>query len=185
MQSCNNCYIHDNNLFTCFKCKVAMYCSSNCQRADWKIHKSTCIKKDEDPYIDGDLIVNTIAHYGEFSQIVTSLHYTHIKCAKTTLIGCQIFKSKNDPGTNVCTFFVMSTSFIPKYDELINQIGNKFLIVLMYPNSSLTNWKNYPMYYTKIVKIKEIDKQLNGLTLPMSIFVTTDKIIGSPIVIFP
>ena len=40
---CNTC----NNKATkvCSKCKRVHYCSRNCQKKDWKVHKYKCIKR--------------------------------------------------------------------------------------------------------------------------------------------
>jgi hypothetical protein len=38
--SCDCC--GQKNSFVCSQCKVAAYCSSNCQRKNWDSHKSTC-----------------------------------------------------------------------------------------------------------------------------------------------
>ena len=39
---CNLCKA-DNTPFKCGKCLTVFYCSSECQRKDWKTHKATCI----------------------------------------------------------------------------------------------------------------------------------------------
>ena len=33
-------------MFRCSRCRKAMYCSKDCQRNHWKIHKPTCSKQD-------------------------------------------------------------------------------------------------------------------------------------------
>lgn len=38
---CGNCGESDN-LMTCNKCRLIRYCSPECQRANWKLHKKTC-----------------------------------------------------------------------------------------------------------------------------------------------
>lgn len=42
MLSCDNCYRKDIDLFKCFACKEAYYCSKECQKKDWKNHKKEC-----------------------------------------------------------------------------------------------------------------------------------------------
>lgn len=36
-------------LMYCMRCHDAMYCSKECQRKNWKIHKKTCVSKDSTP----------------------------------------------------------------------------------------------------------------------------------------
>ena len=36
---CWNCFNPDDNLQCCSICKIAQYCTKNCQKLDWKIHK--------------------------------------------------------------------------------------------------------------------------------------------------
>ena len=31
----------------CAKCKTRAYCSADCQRADWKLHKAECSRHDD------------------------------------------------------------------------------------------------------------------------------------------
>jgi hypothetical protein len=39
---CNICQTPAEKLFRCGRCKLAMYCSQKCQKADWKSHKPLC-----------------------------------------------------------------------------------------------------------------------------------------------
>lgn len=39
---CSNCLISDKKLFSCGKCLCAKYCSKECQRAHWTLHKLHC-----------------------------------------------------------------------------------------------------------------------------------------------
>jgi hypothetical protein len=44
---CRNCQKKSSdgtNLLTCSRCHFAKYCSVQCQRADWKVHKKACTK---------------------------------------------------------------------------------------------------------------------------------------------
>ncbi|KAJ3551109.1 hypothetical protein NM688_g4930 [Phlebia brevispora] len=51
----------DVKMMYCSRCKVATYCSAECQRADWKRHKQEPCKPFEDLVLDNDL-------WNEFGQ---------------------------------------------------------------------------------------------------------------------
>ncbi|KAI0328258.1 hypothetical protein GY45DRAFT_1014517 [Cubamyces sp. BRFM 1775] len=44
MRKCNHCFVtgEEKKLFYCSQCKSQMYCSRECQKTDWKGHKSAC-----------------------------------------------------------------------------------------------------------------------------------------------
>jgi len=48
-KSCHHCNKSDSSdafqasLMKCARCKITFYCSKECQRADWKLHKGTCM----------------------------------------------------------------------------------------------------------------------------------------------
>ena len=46
---CSTCHTHGNmvKLKLCTGCSLVYYCNKDCQRKDWKHHKSTCLKKDQ------------------------------------------------------------------------------------------------------------------------------------------
>ncbi|KAK7924941.1 hypothetical protein PG985_006995 [Apiospora marii] len=41
---CWSCRVDENDLFRCTKCNMARYCSKNCQKHDWDIHRTVCEK---------------------------------------------------------------------------------------------------------------------------------------------
>ncbi len=43
--TCNNCP-QQEKLMKCSGCRKVSYCSSQCQRADWRVHKSSCASKE-------------------------------------------------------------------------------------------------------------------------------------------
>ena len=43
-RSCSHCNSTPEKLLTCKACRSVAYCSSNCQRAHWKLHKKDCQK---------------------------------------------------------------------------------------------------------------------------------------------
>lgn len=42
---CRFCKLEDVKLLSCARCKRAQYCNKECQTADWKNHKNSCISK--------------------------------------------------------------------------------------------------------------------------------------------
>ncbi|KAM5544088.1 hypothetical protein V8D89_002274 [Ganoderma adspersum] len=43
-RKCNNCFVSgdEKQLFSCSRCRSQAYCSKDCQKADWKKHKTIC-----------------------------------------------------------------------------------------------------------------------------------------------
>ncbi|KAI0533239.1 putative MYND domain protein [Xylaria digitata] len=44
-RTCNNCKKASSELKRCAKCSTTLYCSRDCQKADWKTHKKICGKQ--------------------------------------------------------------------------------------------------------------------------------------------
>lgn len=44
MGICDNCQEECEQIGTCKSCKLAKYCSTKCQKADWNLHKKVCEK---------------------------------------------------------------------------------------------------------------------------------------------
>jgi hypothetical protein len=45
---CNpNCNEMSNTMKKCQQCKKARYCSRECQKADWSVHRMRCINHDD------------------------------------------------------------------------------------------------------------------------------------------
>ena len=44
MLACDACRRagHEDDMFVCGRCKVAVYCSKGCQRGAWRTHKALC-----------------------------------------------------------------------------------------------------------------------------------------------
>ncbi len=49
-ERCRVCRKESSNIKKCSKCKCAYYCSTNCQKKDWSIHKKNCTKDDRTYY---------------------------------------------------------------------------------------------------------------------------------------
>lgn len=52
--ACGRCGTREAPLFCCKTCKLAHYCSRECQRADWKVHKSQCRAPEQ--HREGDIV---------------------------------------------------------------------------------------------------------------------------------
>ena len=48
-QTCVKCGSTGEKLLKCAKCKSVYYCNTNCQRAHWKVHKSSCVENKSIP----------------------------------------------------------------------------------------------------------------------------------------
>ena len=46
--ACKNCCIVKRKMTKCSGCKLVRYCSTSCQRNDWKFHKYQCCFRDDD-----------------------------------------------------------------------------------------------------------------------------------------
>lgn len=47
-RNCHFCLKPATSNLRCSRCKNAYYCNQNCQKADWKTHKTYCMMLDED-----------------------------------------------------------------------------------------------------------------------------------------
>ena len=91
---CQNCGKSDfsalfqQSLKKCSRCFQAFYCSKECQKADWKIHKKTCVPKTKQDFITSECIQQT---FMQFCQ----REYVHIM-AKMAQACEQTGLSKNE-----------------------------------------------------------------------------------------
>lgn len=72
---CGKTSIGSAQFAVCAKCKVARYCSRECQAADWPSHKKTCVKPDKQlsaDIIDVDMSVDVMAARGMQGYVTTT-----------------------------------------------------------------------------------------------------------------
>jgi len=88
MNSCKVCSKTDNNMQICSACKSVHYCSVNCQRSHWKVHKTECFKSNQVSISDKaiDIIFNNKA----FSKILQYAHHFNIDDVTNKLMLCLI-----------------------------------------------------------------------------------------------
>ena len=56
---CNACGLETSKASACSACNNTYYCSRDCQRHDWKVHKRTCGKRiEKDPLPSDDIVVS-------------------------------------------------------------------------------------------------------------------------------
>jgi len=61
---CEHCSATGGNLKTCSRCKVALYCSEEHQRADWRRHKLHCVS----PQFEADMAARAEAYAEKLSH---------------------------------------------------------------------------------------------------------------------
>ena len=101
---------------TCSKCKSAYYCSRNCQKSDWKIHKKTCnpiSKHTQTPVVESPLDAEIMENLSLdiLAMIFKKLSSLKdiINCYKTCLRWKQIIEKLFE---NKCMFFLLLFSLI-------------------------------------------------------------------------
>lgn len=73
--------IHVGILLTCSRCKIAKYCSKECQKNDWKNHKRVCVEK-LSPFDDEvDNYINNPQNYVAIANLETVIFQDLNKCA--------------------------------------------------------------------------------------------------------
>ena len=56
MRQCRSCLKSEYKILLCSKCKCMRYCSKECQKKDWKRHKSECREVNDDCYVSFNLV---------------------------------------------------------------------------------------------------------------------------------
>ncbi|KAJ7754492.1 hypothetical protein B0H16DRAFT_1542561 [Mycena metata] len=80
----------------CSKCQIATYCSQDCQKADWKSHKTLCSSPAPEGIVRGIVIPcdSEIRRYGIFDEVdldaTHPIHTQGIVCPVSAKVGLPI-----------------------------------------------------------------------------------------------
>jgi hypothetical protein len=125
----------------CSACKVAKYCSVECQRKDWKTHKNECFKPGQVEISNraSDVVLNNQA----FSKILQCVHHNQItnKNIKKNLLLCLItpvFDNTNKIESYICVINVAPINSFSS-DVKDNIVDNKRAIYVMYHDPTHNN----------------------------------------------
>ena len=101
--SCAVCDKSDLPLKKCSQCSSVFYCSVDCQKADWKSHKSNCVNAED--YIKKQMEEKTLCYDdfetikklgdGNFTQVFQVIHKKFPKGQHYALKICEIQKVTN------------------------------------------------------------------------------------------
>jgi hypothetical protein len=78
----------------CGACKRVFYCSSDCQKADWKVHKTSCASRIKICIFDGDEVVE--AYYNTDDDFVTDVSGWY-PCQVPALLGIPLLVKRFEP----------------------------------------------------------------------------------------
>ena len=90
MNPCKVCLKIDENMQICSACKSVHYCSIDCQKLDWKSHKTGCFKINQ-VYIS-DKAIETVFNNKVFNKMFQYIHHFNITGSniKDKLMFCLI-----------------------------------------------------------------------------------------------
>jgi len=76
MNSCKVCSKTDENMQKCSACKSVHYCSIECQRSNWKSHKTECFKLNQ--IFFSDQAIATVFDNKTFNKIIQYTHHFNV-----------------------------------------------------------------------------------------------------------
>ena len=119
MASCAKC----NGIATlsCSKCLSVKYCSRECQKQHWLIHKQTCIEFDREGWNKAKKICNN----GFYAAVVGSLCY-HVKLKENQILSCILAPLNGDKFLVYLMACIedksIDQSYVPGYCNIITNI---------------------------------------------------------------
>lgn len=90
MNTCKVCSKTNENMQICSACKSVDYCSRDCQKLDWKSHKTSCFRINQ-IYLS-DKAIETVFDNKPFNKMVQYIHHFNIteSAIKDKLMLCFI-----------------------------------------------------------------------------------------------
>ncbi|KAI0062450.1 ALDH-like protein [Artomyces pyxidatus] len=135
--SCAQCGISDCPLRRCGKCRAVPYCSTECQKADWKSHKTVC-----EVYIEDKVLRSTGVYVGEKAPKTKkgeTARTRNIDRAKTHFLAVTLRRTESsDPRTlySLVDAEVIPLSFL---EEAWSTRANMRDLIPMSPRAILEN----------------------------------------------
>lgn len=107
---CYNCHKEGVNYSKCSKCKVAHYCSRECQLNNWCTHKYTCnLTKNSHSKLTDHL--NFVSTNTKFTYLLQSLTYHFCSTNDDQFLMCILSQDTLDDAYN-CSFLVQSAEIL-------------------------------------------------------------------------
>ena len=105
---CYNCNKEGVNYSICNKCKIAHYCSRECQANNWYLHKYTCnLTKESHSVLTKDL--NFIVTNIKFVSLLQALTYHFLSENDNQFLMCILSKSFVNENSYQCSFLINHT----------------------------------------------------------------------------
>jgi MYND finger len=92
---CQCCHAVATNMPACNRCNLARYCSSVCQKADWKMHKFECTEWKDERGARERREVGSLANIADkpkllaWSSFLTTLLHVRFLCSRALPAACQ------------------------------------------------------------------------------------------------
>jgi len=173
MNPCKVCSNFNENMQLCSACKSVYYCSRECQKSDWKTHKTECFKLDQIAL--SDKAIDTVLSNIPFNKLFQYIHHFNItgKNINDKLMICMI--SPNFDKTKQLQSYTCIINIAPanQFSKEIQQqlIDDKKSIFLIYydkinfdMNSSKGSIINFDFDYEKRDTL--CYEAIKGLDLP-------------------
>jgi MYND finger len=120
---CMSCGKSDGKTYKCAKCKDRFYCSVECQKKDWPVHKNYCVLNIKKPKYYG--IIDMIFQKKSFSVFIKALAFLLLK----DMLGvCEVSNSiftKDKYLFNVKTQLISEVEFYEDSESINTHLNNR------------------------------------------------------------
>lgn len=93
MNPCKVCWKTNENMQICSACKSVHYCSKDCQKLDWKSHKTACFKLNQ--IFISDKAIETVFNNKTFNKLIQYIHHFNMIGVNDKLMLCLISPNFN------------------------------------------------------------------------------------------